>query len=212
MARAVLFCNGEIRDIGYHKALIRDDDYIIAVDGGGRYCVKMNLLPSVAIGDFDSLPEDIKKYFTEKNVETVDFPADKDYIDMVLGIEEARKRGFEDILILGAFGGKRVDMFMGNLLALAGYDECIVMKNEENEVRFLQGGKKLDFYGRIGHYVSILPLSDTVAAAESTGLKYPLEGLVFHRGETRSISNEFVKETASVSLKEGTALVVIQTR
>ena len=130
MARAVLFCNGEIRDIGYHKALIRDDDYIIAVDGGGRYCVEMNLLPSVAIGDFDSLPEDIKKYFTEKNVETVDFPADKDYIDMVLGIEEARKRGFQEILILGAFGGKRVDMFMGNLLALAGYDECIVMKNE----------------------------------------------------------------------------------
>ena len=212
MERAVLFCNGEIKDIEYHKTLLKADDFIIAVDGGGRYCMKMDILPSVAIGDFDSLEAEIRTYFNEKNVETVSFPADKDYIDMVLGIEEARKRGYKDILILGAFGGRRADMFFGNLLALANYDESIVMKDEENEARFLPEGNRLHLKGSPGSYVSILPLSDTVATDESDGLKYPLGGLVFHRGETRSISNELTGESASLGIIKGSALVMMQTR
>lgn len=212
MSRAVLFCNGEIKDLDYHKSLLKDDDYIIAVDGGGRYCMNMNLLPSVAIGDFDSLPGEIKSFFQEKDIELIPFPTDKDYIDLVLGIETARERGFRNILILGAFGGKRADMFMGNLLALANYDERIAMKDEENEVRFLPPGRRLTFQGEMGHYVSILPLSDEVVMDRSSGLKYPLNGLIFHRGETRSISNEFSKETASIEIKKGNALVVIQVR
>lgn len=212
MPRAVLFCNGEIRDTEYHKALLKADDFIIAVDGGGRYCAKMDVLPSVAIGDFDSLDTEIRTRFVEKNVETVPFPADKDYIDMVLGIEEARKRGYKDILILGAFGGGRADMFIGNLLALANYDENIVMKDEENEARFLAEEKRLEIQGSIGSYVSILPLSDTVETDESDGLKYPLGDLVFHRGETRSISNELTKESASVGIRKGSALVMMHTR
>ena len=212
MARAVLFCNGEIKNIEYHKTLLEADDFIIAVDGGGRYCMKMDVLPSVAIGDFDSLDAEIRTYFIEKNVETVPFPADKDYIDMVLGIEEARKRGYKDILILGAFGGGRADMFIGNLLALANYDENIVMKDEKNEARFLAEGKRLEIQGSIGSYVSILPLSDTVETDESDGLKYPLGDLVFHRGETRSISNELTKESASVGIRKGSALVMMHTR
>ena len=131
---------------------------------------------------------------------------------MVLGIEEARKRGYKDILILGAFGGGRADMFIGNLLALANYDENIVMKDEENEARFLAEGKRLEIQGSIGSYISILPLSDTVETDESDGLKYPLGDLVFHRGETRSISNELTKESASVGIRKGSALVMMHTR
>lgn len=212
MPRAVLFCNGEINDIEYHKTLLKKDDFIIAVDGGGRYCMEMDILPSIAIGDFDSLPFSVKSYFTEKNIELIPYPTDKDYIDMVLGIEEARKRGYEDILILGAFGGKRADMYFGNLLALADYDDRIVMKNEWSEVLFLSAGKTLELCGKIGDYVSILPLSDTVVTDQSAGLKYSLENLIFHRGETRGISNEFADKTASVRIKEGSALIVIQMR
>ena len=86
------------------------------------------------------------------------------------------------------------------------------MKDEENEARFLAEEKRLEIQGSIGSYVSILPLSDTVETDESDGLKYPLGDLVFHRGETRSISNELTKESASVGIRKGSALVMMHTR
>lgn len=212
MSRAVLFCNGEISDVKYHKSLLRDDDFIIAVDGGGRYCKALDIIPAVALGDFDSLAAEIKTYFFKQNVEMIPFPTDKDYIDMVLGIEEAKNRGYEDILILGAFGGKRADMYMANLLALAAYDEHIVLKNEWSEVRFLRENRELILSGEIGDYVSLIPLSDRVTTGKSSGLKYQLETLVFQRGETRSVSNELISETASFKIVGGNALVVTQKR
>ncbi len=214
MSRAVLFCNGEIHDLDYHRRLLRDGDLIIAVDGGGRYCMEMGVVPDVALGDFDSLPRDILVSYEPGKTECISFPADKDYIDMALGIEEARKRGRKEILILGAFGGRRVDMFLGNLLALAAYDGGgeIVMKNEWSEARFLKGRSAVTLRGAAGDYVSLLPLSETVKTGHSEGLKYPLEGLSFYRGETRSISNELTGNEASLKLTEGEAILILQKR
>ena len=159
MSRAVLFCNGEIQDLDFHRALLKADDYIIAVDGGGNYCYQLGILPSLAIGDFDSLDKTVKCNFINKNVELVPFPSDKDYIDMVLGIEEAKNRGFHNILILGALGGKRADMFLGNALALSMYNENIVMQNEYSTIRYLRENNEMNIFGAKGDYVSLIPLS-----------------------------------------------------
>lgn len=212
MSRAVLFCNGEIADIDYHKALLFEDDFVIAVDGGGNYCRKMGIVPSVAIGDFDSLDCEIKSYFKMQGVEMIPFPADKDYIDMILGIEEAKKRGYDDILILGALGGKRADMFLGNALALSAYDEKIVLENEWSRICFLKEKREIDINGEIGSYVSLIPLSDVLITGKSRGLKYPLDQLMFKRGETRSISNEFLECSAKISIVKGESLIVVQKR
>ena len=212
MSRAVLFCNGEIKDLDFHKSILRDDDFVIAVDGGGNYCYQLGILPSVAIGDFDSLDQTIKNVFDKENVEIVPFPADKDYIDMVLGIEEAIKRGFHDILILGAMGGKRADMFLGNAFALSLFDQNIVMQNEYSVICYLREGKELDICGTPGDYVSLIPLSDLMLTGISKGLKYQLDQLVFRRGETRSISNEFLEESAKIRIEKGEALIIVQNR
>lgn len=212
MSRAVLFCNGEIKDLGFHKSLLREDDFIIAVDGGGNYCHQLGILPSVAIGDFDSIDQSIKNVFDKENVEIVPFPMDKDYIDMILGIEEAIDRGFSDILILGAMGGKRADMFLGNAIALSLFDKNIVMQNEYCSIRYLGEGHKIDIYGSPGDYVSLIPLSDTLKTGISDGLKYQLNNLTFRRGETRSISNEFLKDSAKIRIEKGEALIIVQSR
>lgn len=210
MSRAVLFCNGEIGDFDFHKTLLRPDDFIIAVDGGGCFCHTLDLKPNIAIGDFDSLPAALKAYFEERETEIIPFPADKNYIDLILAIEEARKRGFDDILILGALGGKRADMNIGNILCLSDFDERIVMKNEFSEICFLKEGLSLFLKGETGDYVSLIPLSDVVKTGESRNLKYQLSGLVFQRGETRSISNELTSEEAEIVLLQGNAIIIIQ--
>ncbi|HMM05589.1 MAG TPA: thiamine diphosphokinase [Clostridiales bacterium] len=213
MSRAVLFCNGEIGDLGYHQALLKEDDFIIAVDGGGCFCHAMDLKPQIAIGDFDSLPPALAAYFEAQETKLIPFPADKNYIDLVLAIEEARKRGFDDILILGALGGKRADMHMGNILCLSAYDkkgEKIVIKNEFSEISFLREGFPFAFQGEIGNYVSLIPLSDVVETGLSRNLKYQLKGLVFQRGETRSISNELTATEGELLLVRGNAIIIIQ--
>ena len=75
MGRAVLFCNGELDHEEFHRELIREDDFIIAVDGGGRFCEKLGLLPSIAIGDFDSIDKKAESYLKEHNIERIPFPA-----------------------------------------------------------------------------------------------------------------------------------------
>lgn len=212
MRRAVLFCNGEINDMAYHKSLLKENDILIAVDGGGDYCERMGVVPAVAVGDFDSLSEKTKASFEKNQVRMVPFPPEKDYIDMVLGIEEARQCGADEILILGALGGRRVDMLLGNVLALAGYDLPIQIENEHSRIRFLKEGETLCLCGSVGDYVSLLPLSDELSTGVSDGLKYPLVGLTFHRGETRSISNELERETAMICIEKGNAIVVLQKR
>lgn len=210
MNRAVLFCNGEIRDLDYHRALLKENDFIIAVDGGGTFCHAMNLRPHIAIGDFDSLPPKLVSYFKAQNTEIIPFPVDKNYIDLVLGIEEAKKRGFDDILILGALGGRRADMHVGNILCLSAYDEKIVVKNEFSEIRYLREGLSFVFKGEIGDYVSLLPLTDSIETGVSRNLKYQLKGLIFQRGETRSISNELTDKEAELVLMRGNAIIIIQ--
>lgn len=212
MLRAVLFCNGEICDIAYHQSLLKKDDFIIAVDGGGDYCERMGVVPAVVVGDFDSLSEKTRASFEKNQVRMVSFPPEKDYIDMVLGVEEARQCGADEILILGALGGRRVDMLLGNVLALAGYDLPIQIENEHSRIRFLKEGETLRLCGSVGDYVSLLPLSDELSTGVSDGLKYPLAGLTFRRGETRSISNELEGETAIIRIEKGNAIVVLQKR
>ena len=68
MGRAVLFCNGELDHEQFHRELICQDDFIIAVDGGGRFCEKLGLLPSIAIGDFDSIDEIAESYLKEHKI------------------------------------------------------------------------------------------------------------------------------------------------
>lgn len=212
MPRAVLFCNGEICDYAYHRSLLREDDVVIAVDGGGEHCAELGILPAVAIGDFDSLSEKTRAAFEKNGVEAVAFPADKDYIDMILGIEEAKKRGLEEILILGALGGRRVDMLLANVLALGEYGDGIHIENEWSRISFLRAEREYGIHGSVGDYVSLIPCSDQLITGESSGLKYPLAGLRFHRGETRSISNELAEETGMLRIKSGNALLVVQKR
>ncbi len=213
MKRAVLFCNGEVSDLSFHRELIRDDDLLIAVDGGAKHLYDLNLVPDIILGDFDSIPPDILETFKKNETECISFPRDKDYIDLVLAIEEARSRGCKQILILGAFGGKRVDMFMANLMAISRYDGCdIVMKNEYSEARLASAGKITEIKGCEGDYVSLIPLDENVETEDSVGLKYPLKDLVFHFGESLGVSNELTEKKASLTVKSGKAMIIRQKR
>ena len=55
MPRVVIFVNGRIPDLEQVRRLIRPTDMIFAADGGTRHALALGLVPSVVIGDLDSL-------------------------------------------------------------------------------------------------------------------------------------------------------------
>lgn len=210
MDRAVIFCNGEIKDYDYHQGKLKSSDYIIAVDGGGRHCKALNLQPHLALGDFDSLDKRILDYYRRENVEILEFPCDKNYIDLALALDVALERGYEDIVVYGALGGKRIDMELANLLLISRYEQDIRLEDENRWISLIYPGKDIVIKNRKAYYFSLIPLSARLITAASTGLKYQLLDLEFSIGETRSISNEIVADYCQVAVKEGRALAICQ--
>lgn len=211
MPRAVLFLNGDLADpLSFYQELLRDDDIVVAVDGGSRHCRRLGLLPALAIGDFDSTPPDLQEYYRQQQVEVLSYPAAKDATDSALAVEEMLRRGVSEIFLLGALGGRRTDMTLANILMLAAYEQPLAIVDATCEIRCLREGDRHTIKGRVGDYLSWLVISERAVTGPSDGVRYPLDNLRFQRGETRPVSNEITAAVATVSLREGVALLVIQ--
>ena len=115
MKKGVLFLNGEPPQIDIIEKAVSQGVPVYCTDGAYAYLSAVRV-PDTVIGDFDS--------FAVENVcescETVAFSADKDYTDGFLAVKIMIERGFTDIDIFGAYGG-RPDMAESNYLLLASY-------------------------------------------------------------------------------------------
>ncbi len=208
MPRAILFVNGELPDLGAARAMIKPDDVLIAADGGARHALKLGVIPSVIIGDLDSLSEAEVRVFTEMGVHILSYPPSKDETDLELTLDHALKSGYSPIIIIAALGG-RLDQMLGNL-ALISNPACIAADVRLNdgltEAFFITS--KATLHGQQAETVSLLPWGAPAEGVTTDGLSYPLnrETLLPHR--TRGISNQMLSDTATVRVKQGTLLCV----
>jgi hypothetical protein len=91
---------------------INAGDIIIAADGGYDSLVSRGYVPSILIGDFDSITSAIPNGIT-----TVKHPKEKDETDMFLAYLEGVRLGYTEFVMLGATGG-RLDHTYANLALL----------------------------------------------------------------------------------------------
>ena len=117
MPRIVIFANGELPDLEVARALLQEDDYLIAADGGANYLMKMGILPEIVIGDLDSIDEDTLFELTTAEVDIEQYSEDKDETDIELALRYAVELRPSSILIVGALGG-RLDQTLANLSIL----------------------------------------------------------------------------------------------
>ena len=206
--RAIIFINGEIPNLDAARNLIRDDDFIIAADGGTRHALNLGLLPSVVIGDLDSIGSVNHRTLEDGNVEIIQYPADKDETDLELTLLYAREHGYEEILLVGALGG-RLDQTLGNLSLLtdptfAGLD--VRIDDGVEEAFFARNQAQI--YGRIGDVVSLIPWRGDVTILRTTGLRWSLQNETLYADQTRGISNELTAEKARVEIEDGLLLII----
>lgn len=205
--RAIIFVNGDLPNPDAARKLLRDEDYIVAADGGTRHALKLGLLPSVIIGDLDSLGS----VNLPASIETLQFPVDKDETDLELALLYAREHGFDEILLIGALGG-RIDQTLGNLSLLSdpAWDGVDVRIDDGAEEVFF-ARKQAQIQGRIGEVVSLIPWRGDVRIARTEGLRWSLRNEILFAHQTRGISNELTAENAHVEIEDG-LLLIIHTR
>ena len=136
-------------------------------------------------------------------------PRSKDQTDLELALERALKDGADEVLLLGALGG-RLDQTLANVLILAqrSWPVPVMVAEGDQLAQMLRGGESLALEGGAGDLVSLIPLSAEVTGITYDGLEYDLKDASLGLGSTRAVSNVVKQPPASVSIGSGLALIV----
>ena len=198
--RAVILSGGDIYDAA--AVNVENDDFVICADKGARHLKSLGIEPDVFLGDFDSFKGGLE------NAERIEFPPEKDKTDTCLAVDFAISRGCDEILILGALGG-RADHSLANIFLL----KYMLDRNVRGELydgknRVFLTCKSFEVYEK-GVYVSLFPLFSDIEGLTLEGMKYPLNNYTLPAGSSLCISNEVYGDSARVSFISGYLLVMI---
>ena len=204
----VIICGGSIRKYDYIGRYLKDADLVIAVDSGAAHLKGLKAVPHLLTGDFDSISQADYDSLTASGIETLRFPVEKDKTDSELAVELALERGCSTVVLLGALG-TRLDHSLSNIYLLKKLLERGargIIADEHNEVYLTDSSITLGM--EAGTKLSLLPLSGRVKGVTTQGLYYPLKDATLDIGSSWGVSNEFVNETATVTITDGLLLVI----
>ncbi|WP_138203306.1 thiamine diphosphokinase [Haloimpatiens lingqiaonensis] len=191
------------------KKEVEKSDYIICADSGANCLYKNDICPDMLLGDFDSIKSETLEAFKKSNCKITTFPAEKDFTDSEMAIEEAINLGGDNLTFLG-FTGTRIDHMLGNLGLL---NKCLnknvkaVMKDDNNEIYIYD--KSFKIKGENKSIFSLQAYCDEVKNLTIQGGKYPLVNYNLKLGDSRTISNEFLNEEVSITFSSGKLLAIL---
>lgn len=181
----------------------RDDDFVIAADGGYDSLKKHNIRCDLLIGDLDSLD------CVPEKIEIQRHPVEKNETDMHLCYLEGKRRGYTDFVLLGGSGGRSDHTFAnyallsyiksdGNKAVLSdGAVQTQIIKNEEIVLSSAEGNHLSVFaYGGNAYGVSI------------TGAKYEASNITLKTDFPLGVSNSFLSRPAIISVENGELLII----
>jgi thiamine pyrophosphokinase len=206
--RLVIFANGVMADPEAVRNLLRESDFLVAVDGGTRHALVCGRAPDLVIGDMDSLSTADRKALATAGTRMIRFPPEKDETDLELAMQYAVREGYAEVLVIAALGG-RIDQTLANLSLLR--DPSL----KGRDVRFDDGreevmlvGREVILRGEAGDTVSLLPFGIEVGGITTLGLQYPLRGETLLPHRTRGVSNRLQGKEAKIVVEKGDMLCI----
>ena len=191
--------------------------YTIAADKGLVFCRKMEILPDLIVGDFDSADHDALGYYREQFPERIlRFRPEKDETDTEIALTKALERMARrpeekgSITILGATG-TRLDHVLGNIQLLKKAVEAGVscfLVDANNRIRLIRESCRIRREEQFGRYVSLIPFTPKVTGVTLKGFKYPLTDYTLLSGKAIGVSNEITGEAGEISFLDGLLLVI----
>ncbi len=218
----ILIITGGTLDIDFARAYIKTLSYdkVFAVDKGLEYVDALGMEPDYLIGDFDTVqPCILSKYEVSEKGRTGTYkimkhPPMKDATDTELAIDLAISLHADQITLLAATGS-RIDHVLANIgLLEKAIDNYVRMYIVDacNKIQLLSSDTiatlKILKDNQHGKYVSVLPFTDVVKGLTMKGVLYPVDDEEVRTGSSRTVSNEIVKDTMEISIREGQLLVI----
>ena len=178
-------------------------DYIGA-DKGALYLAEKGIRMKLAIGDFDSVKEEDISMIRRYADELIRLNPVKDDSDSEAAILEALRRGYDEIWLAGATGGRMDHSFVNLRLALK-YPGKVWLCDDQNLIYTLCAGRyvipKKDY-----PYISFFTEEEAVITLE--GFRYPLKDRTLTPKDLYTVSNEITDDTGIVSVEKGTVMVM----
>ncbi len=184
-------------------------DFVIAVDGGLYALTDIGIVPGLIVGDMDSVEPSLIDKMRAKGSDVVLAQCEKNDTDTWLAMQEARKREANEVVLLGATGG-RTDHLLSNLMLLKWSLKNGVKLTIEDEVQTIEiGAGDFEIYGKTGQTVSILPVN-SFARVTVKGLYYPLQNLLLTNGRPRGVSNVFQEPKATIHTTQPVLVITVK--
>ena len=181
----------------------KQNSFIIAADGG--YEKLGDVTPDIIVGDFDSLG------FVPKGNNVITLPVKKDITDMQSAVDIGIEKEFKTFVMYGGTGGRPDHTFANYALlcyiakkGLRGYlvGEDYVVTSIHNSAITLPI--------RNNGTVSVFSAEGVSCGVSITGLEYTLKDASLSFDNPLGVSNSFIGEEGTVSVKNGTLLVMWQ--
>lgn len=201
--RAAVVAHGDVDPSDV--AQVRGADLIVAADGGTAHLDRWGVAPHVIVGDLDSISPGARARLAGLPVER--HPAAKEKSDTELAVERARASGADEIVVVGALGGPRIDHALANVLLLA-CDERVRLVRGPMAMRVVRTGGRASIDRPVGEVVTLLAVGGDAAGITTDGLRYPLRAETLRLGSSRGLSNEVASRPASVTVGSGALLVI----
>jgi thiamine pyrophosphokinase len=205
----IVFAGGDPVDPAL-GGVLPEGAYVIAADSGLHAAAALGRDVDLLIGDLDSAEPGAVDAAVARGTVVDRHPAAKDATDLELALDTAAGKG-DEIVVVGGAGG-RLDHLLANVLLLASprfAARRIDAHVGDARVGVAHGdGPPLTIEGEAGSIVTLLPVGGTARGIVTEGLEYALRGDDLPPGTTRGVSNVMLGTTASVSLADGTLLVV----
>ena len=193
-------------------------DRVVAADGGALLCLRAGLHPDLVVGDMDSLPASHRPALSAAGSRLLVHPdpVNKEQTDLELAVEAALAWKPDEIVLWGLWGN-RPDHTLANILSLTAPALAGVSARAYANGWWFQiasPGHSVNLDQPPGTIVSLIPVGSRVSGIVTHGLRYPLparweaRGGELPVGTGRGVSNVLASQPATVSVEEGTLLVV----
>ncbi len=203
--RALIIGNGKSipkREMEY--LISKGFDFLIAADGGANTTFRMGIVPNLIIGDFDSIREDVREFYSDKTIlKNVKRQSDT---DIEKAIKYAIGEKFSSAMLVGA-SGDRLDHSFCNIGNLLKYKEKInlYLIHEKTFVSVINSS--CCFPAQIGETISLYGIDEKTLITTS-GLKFSLENEPLPFGVRGGTSNKAVSDEVCININKGKVIVM----
>jgi len=201
-------------DLTVGSVAVGEEDLVIAVDGGINYCGVLEIEPDIILGDFDSVNDAQREAILNMKEQIPDrvmvLKPEKDDTDMLAALKLGLEKGYDYFLLYGATGG-RLEHTLANI-------QCLLFLKNHGAVGYLMDGSGMIFVMRneevklranLEGYFSLFCLGKEAKGVTIKGLKYELEDYTMTNAFPIGVSNEFIGKEATVSVRDGELVGIV---